>query len=42
MLWWWERMVASVMCFIGMSKTVPAGARFSTAGSSVVAEVALR
>ncbi len=41
-LWWCERIVASVMCLSGMSKPVPAGATFSTAGSSVVAFAAVR
>jgi hypothetical protein len=42
MVWWWERMVASVTCLRGMSKTVPTPARFSTPGRSVVASAALR
>ena len=32
----------SVMCLSGISKTTPAGPRFSTAGSKVVAIAALR
>ena len=41
-LWWWERIVASVMCLSGMSKETPLGPRFSTAGSRVVALAAVR
>ena len=41
-VWWCERIVASVTCLSGMSNTCPAGARFSMAGSSVVALAASR